>query len=745
MCRKLICSVSFIIVLGLASYVSAQDEVEAYAEIPFTTGAPILDGVVDSTWVFSAEHLINTLSGEGGEEVDDANDCSGSWRALWDTEYLYVLVDVNDETLVQDSDPAEGWSDDRVEIFVDGDNSKDDVTDMENDYQYCFRWNYAEVETPVEWYFRNDPKDSLEGVEYAVAETGDGYLFEIKLPWSTLIGGPPQEYQFIGIEVMIGDDDDGGGRDTQLSWSEGARPHVPSGWGTAQLVPGPSDWAANPKPVNGQTDVPLDTVLRWLRGGHSAEHDVYFGTDFNDVNEATRENDPNGVLVSQSQLETTYDPTEDPNDLLDLNTTYHWRVDEFNDVEPNSPWKGDVWSFTTRNYIIVDDFEDYNDYEPDRIFDTWVDGWGVAENGAQVGYDASPYAEQTIVHGGSQSMPFSYTSTSGVAYSEAVRTFETPQDWTKDGADKLTLFFRGYPKALVEDPISTYTMSASGADVWDESDEFRYAYKMLSGNGSITARVVSVENTNEWAKAGVMIRETLDAFSPHGFMFITPGGRRAFQNRATTGWESYSAHSEPNGISVPGWVRLVRQGIFITAYYSEDGVNWIQQPTDENTGADASTNPRIIVMRQDIYVGMAVCSHNANAICTAVFSDVTTTGTVTGDNWEVADIGVEMGDNDPAPLYIAVEDGGVEKVVEHPDNPDAVLATDWRQWDIPLSVLSGANVDLTAVQKMIIGVGSQVAGQDSVGRLYFDNIRLYLPTPPEPNEPNAPLEEEPQE
>jgi len=227
-------------------------------------------------------------------------------------------------------------------------------------------------------------------------------------------------------------------------------------------------------------------------------------------------------------------------------------------------------------------------------------------------------------------------------------------------------------------------------------------------------------------------------------MCVTPAGISAFQNRPIIGGDSFSAHGEPNSITLPGWVRLVRQGNNITAYYSEDGINWIQQPDDENTGDDASLNPQTIVMRQDIYIGLVLCSHNANAIGTAVFSDVTTTGTVTGEDWEVKAVGVEMPANGTQPMYVAVEGGGTAKVVEHPDNPNAVLATNWQQWDIPLSVFSDANVDLNAVEKMTIGVGNRTDPQDGEGRLYFDNIRLYRPTPAEPNEPsdpNAPTEE----
>jgi hypothetical protein len=110
---------------------------------------------------------------------------------------------------------------------------------------------------------------------------------------------------------------------------------------------------------------------------------------------------------------------------------------------------------------------------------------------------------------------------------------------------------------------------------------------------------------------------------------------------------------------------------------------------------------------------------------------------VTGDDWQVEAIGVEMPSNDPAPLYIAVQGGGTEKVVEHPDNPNAVLQYDWQQWDIPLSDISDAGVNLSAIQKMTVGVGSD--GQGGAGTLYFDDIRLY-PLIPEPD-PNAFIEE----
>jgi len=309
MSKKLFILTSFVLVLGLAGYVSAA---EVDAEIPVVVSQkPILDGVVDDVWSLSTEQFI-TMTKDGIPPTSPA-DCSGSWRALWDSGYLYVLVNINDEALVQDSDPTTGWWDDRVEVFIDGDNAKDDAPDGKNDYQYNFRWNHGVVETPVEWYFRATPHpagSSLEGVEYAVVTTDDGYLFEIALPWSTMTGELPQVGQQIGIDVMIDDDDDSGGQDTMLAWhdTEIGTPHVPSKWGTALLVLVSSEKAYHPNPADGQKDVPRDAILKWMAGDYADTHDLYFGTVFDDVNDAGRDNDPNGVLVSQNQAETTYDP-----------------------------------------------------------------------------------------------------------------------------------------------------------------------------------------------------------------------------------------------------------------------------------------------------------------------------------------------------------------------------------------------------------------------------------------------------
>ncbi len=129
---------------------------------------------------------------------------------------------------------------------------------------------------------------------------------------------------------------------------------------------------------------------------------------------------------------------------MNLATTYYWRVDEVNALNTTAAWAGSVWSFTTPEFLVVDDFEGYTDAEGKQIFATWIDGWGTNNNGSQVGYVNAPFAEQKIVNGGKQSMPLAYNNTTA-AFSETTRTFDTPQDWTRAGIKALAIQFRGEP------------------------------------------------------------------------------------------------------------------------------------------------------------------------------------------------------------------------------------------------------------------------------------------------------------
>ncbi|MFH1882648.1 MAG: hypothetical protein ABIL62_08065, partial [Planctomycetota bacterium] len=196
---------------------------------------------------------------------------------------------------------------------------------------------------------------------------------------------------------------------------------------------------SGPDPSNGTVDVKQTQVLNWSPGEAAASHQVYFGTDKEVVRNAnTGSPEYKGTRDLGSE---TYDPGK-----LLWDTTYYWRIDEANNVNPDSPWTGPVWSFTTADFLVVDDFESYNDLNPDepgsnRIFYAWLDGLDNPANGSVVGYDNPPFAEQTIVHSGSQSMPLFYDNS--VGYSEATLTLTYPRDWTENGVSTLTIWFRG--------------------------------------------------------------------------------------------------------------------------------------------------------------------------------------------------------------------------------------------------------------------------------------------------------------
>jgi len=485
-------------------------------------------------------------------------------------------------------------------------------------------------------------------------------------------------------------------------------------------------WSPNPASA-AEADVEKTTHLTWLPGYTAASHDIYFGDRFEDVNAGT----PGTFKGNQKAASFTHGV------VLELGKTYYWRVDE---VESNgtTKHKGHVWSFTVATHVTVDDFEGYTSFPPDRIFEAWRDGLGFGKpgeppyypgngTGSVVGSASPPFVEQGIVHeGGSQSMPYFYDNNKQgfMKYSEAGLTVSRPRDWTKYGLKAMSLWFRGWPESLgsfAQGPAGTYTMAAGGEDIWYASDQFHFAWKKLSGVGSIVAKVESVDNTDPWAKAGLMFRESLESGSKFAAVYITPANGCRFQGRIATdtGAQSDSdmATDEQKAIQAPYWVKLERTiaGGF-NAYYSSNGANWTAMVW----------NPLNIQMNMDVYIGLAVTSHNVGVACQAKFSNVSfPAGNVTGD-WTSQDVGILS--NQAEPMYVALEDGsGKTAVVVHPD-PNAVLIDTWTQWDINLKDFRDAGVNLTDVNKISIGFGNRDNPQPGgAGTVYFDDIRLYQP------------------
>jgi len=369
----------------------------------------------------------------------------------------------------------------------------------------------------------------------------------------------------------------------------------------------------------------------------------------------------------------------------------------------------------------VDDFESYTDKEGSRIYETWIDGW-TNNTGSVVGYLQAPFAEQKITHSGKQSMPLEYNNVKTPYYSEAERTFAPLQNWTGNGADTLVLWFQGRAPAFLEKADGTILMGGGGADIWGRADQFRFAGKRLSGNGAIVAKVESLVNTDPWVKVGVMIRESLEPGSRFAAVYATPGNGVRFQARLMTDSDATSdtavATPEQIALRAPVWVKIERTAGTFNGFYSTDGVQWTAM----------SWNPQTINMvASPVHVGLAVTSHNVNALTTAGFSNVSTTGNVTGA-WEVAEIGVAQPGNSVGRLYVVVQDSaGKSKVVNHPD-PAATIQTSWQQWKIPLSEFTAAGVNLARVKTLTIGVGDRTSPKPGgTGLVYLDDIGFGRP------------------
>jgi len=211
----------------------------------------------------------------------------------------------------------------------------------------------------------------------------------------------------------------------------------------------------NPSPAYDATDVGLNAILSWTASTSAASHQLYFGTDKEAVRTANTGSPE--YIGSKALGAENHDPG-----LLEADATYYWRVDEV-DAQGNTT-QGPVWLFMTGAFLLVDDFESYTDDDPNNeaIWQHWIDGFGVADNGSQVGNLVPPYAEQTIVHGGAQSMPLFYTNEGGVTNSEATLTLTAPRDWTEGGVTELSVWIRG-ASGNAADPVYVAVSNSAGA------------------------------------------------------------------------------------------------------------------------------------------------------------------------------------------------------------------------------------------------------------------------------------------
>ena len=376
-------------------------------------------------------------------------DGSGKFYLLWDDKYIYIAVVMKDDKLSQNKTGSDIWNADAVEVFFSTTNA---VPDCSEHYQYGFdfkeqRWNWCNM----------DGNGSAEPdyLQIASTETDDGYICEAAIEYGQMLSLDWSVGSTIGFHPVF-DDTDNVDRELQMTWTGRAAHDQSLGYGylilsDAEVNPGP---ASGPSPANGAKDVSMAAILSWTAADNAASHEVYLGTDKNTVGSAdiaSPEYKGAKALGAES-----YDVG-----LLEADTTYYWRVDE---VYAGNTVKGPVWTFTVGSHLLIDDFESYthNDADGEAIWQTWIDGFGVADNGAQVGNLMPPYCEQRIVHGGLQSMPLFYVNEAGVSNSEASLTLTAPRDWTAGGVADLSLWIRGDSANAIDPLYVAVTNSAGG-------------------------------------------------------------------------------------------------------------------------------------------------------------------------------------------------------------------------------------------------------------------------------------------
>jgi hypothetical protein len=243
---------------------------------------------------------------------------------------------------------------------------------------------------------------------------------------------------------------------------------------------GDIELAWGPSPYDGQADAPYDSDLIWKPGDYAADtngHDVYFGTDWDEVNDAN-------ILIHPNVDYNRVDANAYELGLLTLGKYYYWRVDEVNDSCDASPWKGKVWRFRVADYIIIDDMEDYT---PGFGGAYPITGFGGGGYGWNCGYDATNKTNSVLdlvypgsvyvgidAHRSDQAMYYGYDNTSDQGngfYSEISNSFSLdPNDWTIANVRMIVLWFRGTPGNDANESMYMGLEDESGAGSYAQVD-----------------------------------------------------------------------------------------------------------------------------------------------------------------------------------------------------------------------------------------------------------------------------------
>jgi hypothetical protein len=387
--------------------------------------------------------------------------------------------------------------------------------------------------------------------------------------------------------------------------------------------------------------------------------------------------------------------------------------------------------------IVVDDFESYTDENGHRIFQTWIDSW-CAEGpppglpcggtGATVGHADPPFAEQHILHGGKQSMPVYYDNRSTPNYSDTYRQWRTPQDWTAQGMNTLSLWFRGETT---------------------NSDESFYVALQDKGGwiGIVTHPDPNALRTTEWREW--QIRLTMFSFGPVDVTAVThmyigvgdrqnpkPGGTGTvyIDDIRLLRCAPLPEPNEPDFLVIDDFESYTDvPGQIIWNAWADDRLREPEPGCPNGCVGGTVGHAEPPYAEQQIVHGgkqSMPLAYNNVPRCSMLYSEASYLWQ-TPQDWSHIGMNAlslwfrgEAG-NSPEPFYVALEASGRQMaVVNHPD-PKVLLIPEWTQWQIPLPDFTRNNLDLARIEQMYIGVGDRHHPKPGgTGTMYIDDIRL---------------------
>jgi hypothetical protein len=709
MCHKLFYLFSVALVVSTAANVSAQD-LEWDFQIPYATTAPALDGELDAVY---ANATVQEFTVPINGTIDSPLDAGGTWQVMWDTEYLYLIVEVIDSELVNDT--ATTWQDDSIEFYFDGGNTKEAYETAGalsgDNRQYTFGWTTDDVQ---------GTNTDITGVEHAQVNTPTGWRQEMRLPWMSLQGKEPQPGDLIGIDCFVNDDDDGSDtRETQVATfaDDGGDWRNPIDWGTAILIVGGGNVAYGPTPANGALHMSTWAQLKWKPGPGAVSHDIYIGDSFEDVNAGTTETYQGRQT---EELVIVGFPGYPIPDGLAPGTTYYWRIDEVNDTNPDNPAKGYIWSFsippkTAYSPAPADKAEFV---EADTIF-TWEPGFDARLHYFFIGESFED------VNSATTGMPLGTTS-----HKPASLEPEKVLYWRIDEFDGFNTYkgdvWRFTTTGAAGNPqpangLSTAPLNATLT--WTPADTAlsHDLYFGTDANAVRDATESSLEYIGNKAKGS-------ESHNPGKLEWDTDYA-----------WRVDAVHSAGNTVKGLVWEFKTADFISVDDFESYNDID----PPDpaSNTiysswadGYGIPTNGALTANEFPPYAEQIIVHSGIQSmeyeydtnlkICESTLTldyprDWTDGGVADLSLWFVG-----KSSNAPEKMFIALNGNAVV----YQDDITAIQNTGWTRWIISLHAFANQGVNLTNVNTVTIGFGTKgTAGAGGTGTVYFDDIQLNRP------------------